>query len=87
MNYIKDLETLLKNDVLVEVNENIKELENEISNTKKNKDLKEELNYMNQVKQYFDEVIVDINNASITQEEAKDILEGLDDMRMENQEV
>ena len=42
---------------------------------------------MNQVKQYFVEVIVDINNASITQEEAKDILEGLDDMRIENQEV
>lgn len=87
MSHIKELETLVKNDVLVEVNENIKDIEAEISKTKKNKDLEEELEYMNQVKQYFDEVISDIANNSISEEEALDIIEGLEDMRAENQEV
>ena len=42
---------------------------------------------MNDVKKYFDEVIVDIENKTITQEEALDILEGLEDMKAENQEI
>ncbi len=87
MDNIKELENLVKTDVLLEVNENIKELEEEIKNNKKNKDLKEELEYMQKVKLYFDEVLLDIENGTMTQEEALDILEGLEDMRIENQEV
>ncbi|RXJ68271.1 hypothetical protein CRV08_08445 [Halarcobacter ebronensis] len=86
MDYIKQLDELLKKDVLVEVNENIKEIEEELKK-KKNKALKEELEYMLQVKLYFDEVLVDIKNNSLTQEQALDILEGLEDMKIENQEV
>lgn len=84
MNQIKILEELLKNDVLVEVNENIDELTKEGS-TKKAK--KEELKYMKEVKNYFDEVLKDIENNTLSQEDAIDILEGLEDMRAENQEV
>lgn len=86
MDNIKKLEELVKNDVLVEVNENIREIRAELSKKSTN-DLKEELEYMKQIKQYFDEVISDIDNGSISQEEALDILEGLEDMRAENQEV
>ncbi|AXH11982.1 hypothetical protein [Halarcobacter bivalviorum] len=86
MDYIKQLEELVKNDISVEINETIKEIEAELAK-KKDKDLKEELQYMKQVKQYFDEVLVDIENNTISQEEALDILEGLEDMRIENQEV
>lgn len=86
MDYIKELKKLVKKDVLVEVEGTINELETELER-KKNKDLKEELKYMKQVKLYFDEVLIDIENNSITQEEALDILEGLDDMRAENQEL
>ncbi len=86
MDYIKQLEELVKNDISVEINETIKEIEVELAK-KKDKDLKEELQYMKQVKQYFDEVLVDIENNTISQEEALDILEGLEDMRIENQEV
>ncbi len=82
MDYIKELETLIKEDVLVEVNENIKELE---SNNKKN--LKDDLNYMKQVKTYFEEVLLDIENNTITKEQAIDILEGLEDMKAENQDI
>lgn len=86
MDYIKDLENLLKTDVLLEVEENIKEIESEISK-KKTKALKEELEYMKQVKLYFDEVLADIENKTLTQEQAQDILEGLEDMRADNQEI
>ena len=86
MDYIKELEKLLKDDVLVEVNEDIKELEEQLKK-KKNKALKEELEYMLQVKLYFDEVLLDIKNNTLSQDQALDILEGLEDMKIENQEV
>lgn len=86
MDYIKELKELLQNDVLVEVNDNIKEIENELAK-KKNKALKEELEYMKQVKLYFDEVLVDIEKNILTQDQAVDILEGLEDMKAENQEI
>lgn len=89
MDNIKKLEELLKNDVLVEVNQTIEEFETNIKTASKKeaKDLKEELEYMKQVKLYFDEVILDIQNNTLTQDQAEDILEGLEDMRVENQEV
>lgn len=85
MDTIKQLEELLKNDVLVEVTENIKELEGKIAQKKNSKALKEELDYMMQVKLYFDEVLLDIQNNNLNEKDAIDILEGLDDMRVENQ--
>lgn len=87
MNNIKQLEELLKTDVLVEVNNNIQELKTELEKFKNNKVLKEELRYMNDVKRYFDEVLVDIGNNTLTEEQALDILEGLEDMKVENQEI
>lgn len=86
MNYIKQLEELIKTDISLEVNENIKEIE-ELLKKKKSKDLKDELHYMKEVKKYFDEVITDIDNNTLTQEQALDILEGLEDMKADNQEI
>lgn len=85
MNKIKELETLLKNDVLVEVAQNIKELEEQLSKKKNSKTVQEELDYMKQVKLYFDEVILDIENNNLKEKDAIDILEGLEDMKAENQ--
>lgn len=85
MDYIKELEKLLKTDVLVEVNANVKELE-EITKKKNNKSSKEELEYMKQVQLYFTEVLEDIEKNLLTQEQALDILEGLEDMKIENQD-
>lgn len=87
MDEIKQLEELLKTDVLVQINEDIKEL-NEIIRTKKNaKNEKAELKYMEEVKKYFDEVLVDIEKNILTKNDAIDILEGLEDMKADNQEV
>ncbi len=87
MENIKKLERLVKEDILLEVNEEIQDLQNAVRKNKKNKELKEELEYMEKIKQYFDEVILDIENNTLTSEQAVDILEGLEDMRIENQEV
>lgn len=89
MSNIKKLDELLKTDVLVEIKETINELETNIKTASKKdaKVLKEELEYINQVKQYFDDVILDIENNTLTEDQAQDILDGLEDMRVENQEV
>ncbi|WP_421716440.1 hypothetical protein [Arcobacter arenosus] len=85
MDYIKELTNLIQTDILPEVNDNIKDIETQIAK-KKNKALKEELDYMKQVKLYFDEVLIDIEKNLLTQEQALDILEGLEDMKVENQD-
>lgn len=89
MSNIKKLDELLKTDVLVEIKETIDELETNIKTASKKdaKVLKEELEYINQVKQYFDDVVLDIENKTLTEDQALDILDGLEDMRIENQEV
>lgn len=89
MSNIKKLDELLKTDVLVEIKETITELETNIKTASKKdaKVLKEELEYINQVKQYFDDVVLDIENNTLTEDQALDILDGLEDMRVENQEV
>ena len=86
MSKIKELEELLKNDVLVELEATIKEME-ENGAKKKTKAQKEEINYLKDVKKYFDEVIDDIKADKLSKNDAIDILEGLEDMRAENQEV
>ena len=87
MSKIKELEELLKKDVLVEIKLTMEELEEELPKAKKKKEIQEELKYMKEVQLYFDEVIIDIENNKLTEEQAIDILEGLEDMRIENQEI
>lgn len=89
MSNIKKLDELLKTDVLVEIKETINELETNIKTASKKdaKVLKEELEYINQVKKYFEDVVLDIENKTLTEDQALDILDGLEDMRIENQEV
>jgi glycyl-tRNA synthetase beta subunit len=87
MNKIKELEELLKTDVLIQVNEDIKDLEEQLEKKKNNKTIKDELKYMKEVKKYFDEVLVDIEKNLLKENDAIDILEGLEDMRADNQEV
>ena len=87
MNKIKELEELFKTDVLIQVNEDIKDLEEQLEKKKNNKTIKDELKYMKEVKKYFDEVLVDIEKNLLKENDAIDILEGLEDMRADNQEV
>ena len=83
MNDIKKLEELLKTDALVEVNENINELEEKLK-IKNKKALQDELTYMLEVKKYFDEVLADIEENKLSENQAYDILEGLEEMKTDN---
>jgi hypothetical protein len=85
MNPIQQLETLLKTDVLVEVSEEIQALKQKLEK-KETKALKEELNYLQQVKQYFDEVLEDIRLGNLKEKDAQDILESLEEMRADNED-
>lgn len=84
MNQIKQLQELLQKDVLVEVDESIQEIEKYIQENKKNKAEKEQLKYIKDVKIYFNEVLQDIKLGNLSEEQAIDILEGLEDMKTEN---
>lgn len=87
MSKIKELEELLKTDVLVEVNAEIEALEELIKKEKNNKDLKIELEYMSDVKKFYDEVLLFIDKNKLTEEEAVNILADLEDMRIDEDEI
>lgn len=85
MHTIQHLETLLKTDVLIQVVEDIEELNQQLQK-KPTKALKEELVYMQQVKQYFDEVLEDIRLGNLKKKDAQDILDSLEEMKTENED-
>ena len=87
MNKIKELEKLLRTDVLVEVNQEIKALEELVFKNKKNEDYKIELEYLIDVKKYYDEVLLYIEKNKLTEEEAIELLEDLENMRIDDDEV
>ena len=87
MSKIKELEELLKTDVLVEVNAEIEALEELIKKEKNNKDLKIELEYMSDVKKFYVEVLLFIDKNKLTEEEAINILADLEDMRIDEDEI
>ncbi|MGD9624675.1 MAG: hypothetical protein AB7U51_08450 [Arcobacter sp.] len=87
MNKIEELEKLLKTDVLVEVNEEIQALDKLISKNKDNEDYKIELDYMLDVKKFYDEVLLHIERNQLSLEDAVNILQDLEDMRAEDDEV
>lgn len=87
MNKIEELEKLLKEDIMIELEESIEELVSQIKKKKNNKDLKEEVKYLREVQAYFDDVLVDIDKKILTNEDADEIIDALQDMKTENQEV
>ncbi len=86
MNKIEELEKLLRTDVLVEVNEEIKALDKLISKNKDNEDYKIELDYMLDVKKFYDEVLLHIEKNSLTEEQAINLLADLEDMRADDED-
>ena len=87
MSKIEELEKLLKEDIMIELEQSIEELVSQVKKKNNNKDLKEELKYLRDVQKYFDDVLVDIDKNILTDEDADEILDALQDMKTENQEV
>ena len=84
MSKIKELEKILKTDVLIEVNNEITAKKKLMTKQKNNSELQDELVYMEDVKKYYDEVIIHIEKNLLKEEEAIQILEDLEDMRADD---
>lgn len=78
---IEKLKELLETDVLIELEENIEELEEQV----KTKEDKEELQYLKDLKKYFDETLKAIENNNLSVQQAEDILAALEDMKNEDE--
>ena len=87
MNKIEELEKLLKTEVLIQVNEEIKTIKKLIGKQKNNGDLEKELDYILDVKKYYDEVITHIEKKILSEEDAVKILQDLEDMTDDEDDV
>mgnify|MGYP001023308416 FL=1 len=86
MSKIEELETLLKTDVLVEVEEEIVAIEKLLKENSDNKNLKIELEYMQDVRKFYNEALSQIEKGQLSEEEANNILLDLDDMRTDDED-
>ena len=87
MNKIEELEKLLKTEVLIQVNEEIKTIKKLIGKQKNNGDLEIELDYILDVKKYYDEVITHIEKKILSEEDAVKNLQDLEDMTDDEDDV
>ena len=82
----QELEMLIKNEVLVEIEDYIDELFEIIASRKDDDSIKEELKQMQEMKKDFEDMLVDLANGEIDDEEAQEIIEEINDMRKEEDE-
>ena len=87
MSKVKELEELLKKDIMVELEESIEQLVSQVKKKKNDNALKDEVKYMRDVQKYFDDVLVDIDKNILTEEDAIEIIEALEEMKVDDQEV
>ena len=86
MSIQKELEELIKNEVLIEIEDYIDELFEIIAAKKEDDDIKEELKHIQEMKKDFEDMLVDLVNGEIDDEEAQEIMEEINDMRKEDDE-
>jgi hypothetical protein len=86
MSKIKELEELLKTDVLPEVEEEIDAISKLLDKDKNNKNLLFELEYMKDVKVFYNEALAQIDKNTMSEDEANNILLDLEDMEYENED-
>jgi 3-isopropylmalate dehydratase small subunit len=86
MSIQKELEDLIKNEVLIEIEDYIDELFEIIAAKKEDDDIKEELKHIQEMKKDFEDMLVDLANGEIDDEEAQEIIEEINDMRKEQDE-
>ena len=86
MSIQKELEDLIKNEVLEEIEDYIDELFEIVASKKEDENTKEELTQMQEMKKDFEDMLVDLANGEIDDEEAQEIIEEINDMRKEEDE-
>ncbi len=86
MSIQKELEDLIKNDVLEEIEDYIDGLFEIIASKKEDDSIKEELKQMQEMKKEFEEMLVDLSNGEIDDEECREIIEDINDMRKDEED-
>lgn len=86
MSIQKELEDLIKNEVLIEIEDYIDELFEIIASKKEDENTKEELAQMQEMKKDFEDMLVDLENGEIDDEECKEIMEEINDMRKDEED-
>ena len=86
MSIQKELEDLIKNEVLIEIEDYIDELFEIIASKKEDENTKEELTQMQEMKKDFEDMLVDLANGEIDDEEAQEIIEEINDMRKDEED-
>ena len=84
MSIQKELENLIKNEVLVEIEDYIDELFEIIAAKKEDDEIKEELKQMQEMKKDFEDMLEDLGNNEIDDEECKEIIEEIKEMLKED---
>ncbi|WP_368031296.1 hypothetical protein [Arcobacter sp. s6] len=86
MSIQKELEDLIKNEVLVEIEDYIDELFEIVAAKKEDAEIKEELKQMQEMKKEFEDMLVDLVHGDIDDEECEEIIAEINDMRKEDVE-
>jgi hypothetical protein len=86
MSIQKELEDLIKDEVLIEIEDYIDELFEIIAAKKEDDGIKEELKQMQEMKKDFEDMLVDLVHGDIDDEECKEIIQEINDMRNEEDE-
>ena len=86
MSIQKELEDLIKDEVLIEIEDYIDELFEIIAAKKEDDGIKEELKQMQEMKKDFEEMLVDLVHGDIDDEECKEIIQEINDMRNEDED-
>ncbi|MDD3009136.1 MAG: hypothetical protein PHQ70_09765 [Arcobacter sp.] len=82
----EELEDLIKNEVLVEIEDYIDELFEIIAAKKDDDNTKEELKQVQEMKKDFEEMLADLIHGDIDDEECREIIEEIHEMRKEDLE-
>ena len=86
MSIQKELEDLIKDEVLIEIEDYIDELFEIIAAKKEDDGIKEELKQMQEMKKEFEDMLVDLVHGDIDDEECEEIIAEINDMRKEDEE-
>ncbi|KLE03614.1 hypothetical protein [Aliarcobacter butzleri] len=80
----KELEKLIKDEVLIEIEDYIDDLFEIIASKKDDENVKEELKHMQEMKKDFKDMLEDLGNNEIDDEECKEIIEEIKEMLKED---
>lgn len=83
MSNVEKLEKILKEEFIPELDESLLELANITQSWKATSDDKEEFEDLKEMKKFFDNVVEDLEKNDINEKEALEIIQALDEMRLE----